>query len=69
MDVSLPRRGVVKLTVHDAAGRIVATLRDEVMDAGTHTVAFDAATLPNGLYFISLRTAIGTATRKLTLLR
>lgn len=50
----LPRQSAVTLRVHDMLGRVVATLADGTMDAGTVTVRFAAPTLPSGLYTYTL---------------
>jgi hypothetical protein len=44
----------VLLTVHDAFGRLVATLVDAEMTAGTHTAELAAASLPAGAYLCRL---------------
>ena len=43
------------LKVYDIAGREVATLVNEIMPAGKHAVEFNAADLPSGVYFYTLR--------------
>lgn len=57
------------LRVFDLAGREVATLVDGLQAAGEHEVVFDAAGLPSGLYFATLRAGDEVAVRKLTLLK
>jgi hypothetical protein len=47
---ALPEAAQVDLRVYDVLGRVVATLVDEERGAGTHTVAFDASSLPAGTY-------------------
>jgi hypothetical protein len=43
-----------KLSVYDVLGREVAVLADGFFAAGTHSVRFDAATLPSGMYLYRL---------------
>jgi len=53
----LPAAGRIELTVHDAAGRIVARLVDAEQDAGTHDVRLSPANenrMPAGVYFARL---------------
>jgi hypothetical protein len=45
----------VRLTVIDVFGRVVATLVDGALDAGEHSVVFDAQTLPSGVYVYRLQ--------------
>lgn len=57
------------IRVFDAAGRLVATLVDGVQPAGDHTVTFDAAGLPSGVYLVRLETPSHAESRAVTLLR
>lgn len=59
----------VHLTVHDLLGRAVRVLASGTMPAGTHEVTFDAAGLPDGVYFYRLQTGRFYETRSLMLLR
>jgi hypothetical protein len=66
---TLPAVGHVRLTVSNLLGETVATVVDAVEPAGTHGVRFDAAALPSGLYFYTLRSGALTETRRMMLLR
>lgn len=59
----LERAGTVKLTLHDAAGRLVATLHSGRMASGDHLIHSPLAGLPAGSYVYRLRTE-GGATSK-----
>jgi hypothetical protein len=59
----VPRRSRVKLTVFDVLGRQMETLLDGTMEAGSHSVHFDASSLSSGVYYYRLETA-GTVTTK-----
>jgi hypothetical protein len=52
---SLPQREHVTLKVFDVLGREVATLVDGEMEAGEHTVNFNAEWIPGGVYFAQLK--------------
>jgi hypothetical protein len=65
----LSLRGHARLAVFDAAGREVARLVDEVLDATWHEVSWDAASLPAGVYFCRLTSGAITRTRPMVLLR
>ena len=51
---TLNNPGHVKLTVYDVLGRSVAVLVDGQKGEGVHTIQWDAATLPSGLYYARL---------------
>ncbi len=64
---ALPTAQDVTLRVHDATGRRVATLVAARQLAGTHTVAFNAAGLPAGLYTCVLSTPTAQRVSRLVL--
>jgi hypothetical protein len=66
---TLPAAGPVCLTVYDALGRAVAVLVDEAREAGMHAVAFDASTLPAGVYVARLVVAGQALTQRVTVLQ
>ena len=43
--------GQVRLSVYSITGQKIATLVDEMMDAGTHSARFDGSSLASGIYF------------------
>ncbi len=65
----LPARTEVDLQVVDLLGRTVARLVEGSMEAGVHTVRFEARNLPSGVYLARLRAGSATHTRTLVLLR
>lgn len=65
----LPEAAVVRLTVYDAAGRLVAVLAEEALPAGRHQARFDARGLPSGLYLYRLVTPHHTAQGRMLLLK
>jgi hypothetical protein len=56
-----------KLGVYDLLGREVAVLANEVQEAGSHSVTFNAAGLPSGLYLCRLTAGTFSATKKMVL--
>ena len=54
IEFALEKRGPVNMTVYDMLGRSIAVLVDSEMNAGTHSVAFNASHLPSGLYIIRM---------------
>ncbi len=69
ISISLPRNGQVRLTIYDVLGKEIATLVDEVRNAGIYTLDFRAAGLSSGVYFYSLITENVTITKKMILMR
>jgi hypothetical protein len=71
----IPASGHVSLTVFDMLGRKVATLVDDVLEAGEHAVSFAGAddrtggALATGAYLYQLRAGTSVRTRTMLLLR
>jgi hypothetical protein len=65
----LPEKGFVNLKVYDAIGVEVATLVNEVKEAGIHEISFDAASLTTGVYFYTLYSGNFVKTNKMLLLK
>lgn len=63
-------RQPILLTVHDLLGREIARLVDHnVMDAGVHSVTFDAGSLAPGIYLYRITTGNKTQTRTMIIAR
>ncbi|MCC5905452.1 MAG: T9SS type A sorting domain-containing protein [Balneolaceae bacterium] len=65
----LPQISDVSLQVFDISGRLVATLAEETVEAGTHTVTFNAGNLSSGVYIYTLQAGDVVLNRKLTLIK
>lgn len=59
----------VTLKVYDILGRDVATLVNGHQTAGEHSVTFNAASLPSGVYFYRLQAGTSTVVRKMLLMK
>ncbi len=59
----------IKLSVFDVQGRLVETLIDGRMEAGSHSVFFDATPLASGTYFYMLHTPGFVDTKRMVLLK
>ncbi len=57
----------VRLVVFDGLGREVAVLANERMQAGSHSVEWNARAMPSGVYFYKLAAGGFVATKKLVL--
>ena len=66
----VPEATVVRLTVYDVQGRVIARLADGPVEAGRHAARFDATGLPSGTYLVRLVADSGfIATQRLTVVR
>jgi hypothetical protein len=65
----IPVRRRVRLNVYDILGRTVAVLMDEVKEAGTYTVNWDASRASSGVYFYRLKSDGRSLTKKMVLTR
>ncbi|NUN69916.1 MAG: T9SS type A sorting domain-containing protein [Bacteroidetes bacterium] len=66
---SVPASQHVLLSVYDLLGRRVAVLQDGIVEAGAHTVTFNAEGLASGIYLFRLQSAAGAMTRTMNLIR
>lgn len=65
----LPTAGHASLKVFDVLGNLTATLVDEDISAGTHSIQFDASHLASGMYFYQLKSGSFIETKKIVLAR
>jgi hypothetical protein len=65
----LPANSFVTLKVYDIMGKEVATLVNEMKQAGTYDVNFEAANLPSGTYFYRMIAGSFTDVKKMTILK
>ena len=66
---SIPKSGKAELRVHDAKGSEMKVLLNENLNAGSYEYRFDAASLPSGVYYYTLRTMEFTASKKMLLIK
>ncbi|MBN2102963.1 T9SS type A sorting domain-containing protein [bacterium] len=66
---NLLQKSAVKLTVYDVLGNEVATLVNDVRQAGLNTVTFDGSNFSSGVYFYTLETATEVITNKMMLMK
>jgi hypothetical protein len=66
---SLPKAGIVKITVSDVMGREVSTLINDFIAAGNYSIEFNAASLSSGIYFYTLSAGDFKETKKMVLVK
>ncbi|MBZ0183390.1 MAG: T9SS type A sorting domain-containing protein [Melioribacteraceae bacterium] len=66
---SLPEAASVSLKVFDVLGREVQTLVNDVKNAGTYTVEFNANNLPSGVYIYRIETPNYSSVKKMLLIK
>ncbi|MDD8016927.1 MAG: T9SS type A sorting domain-containing protein [Bacteroidota bacterium] len=69
INYQLPITSYVTLKVYDLLGREVATLVNEMKEAGYHTFQFHGADLASGIYFYQLRAGDFLQTKKMVLMK
>jgi hypothetical protein len=69
INFSLAKAGNVKLTVYNLLGQEVKSLMNGVMEAGNHTVPFDASNLNSGVYLYKIESGNFVQVRKMTLMK
>lgn len=67
LSYDLPEAAFVALKVYDVSGRCTATLVDKQRDAGQYQLAWDAGSLPSGVYFAHLQAGGHQSVQKLLL--
>jgi len=66
---NIPETASTRLTVFNVMGEEVATLVNDVMQAGGHTVSWNASSMPTGVYFYQLESTNFSQTKKLLLVK
>jgi fibronectin type 3 domain-containing protein len=64
---SIQEKTFVKLHVYDILGREVSILVDDIKEAGTYSIDFDASALPSGVYIYSIHAGSFTSSKKMIL--
>src|ERR1035437_9737752 len=69
INYSLPKAGIVKLTVYNAIGSKVATILNEYKQPGNYSVKFNASILASGIYLYRIESGNYIAAKKFILLK
>jgi hypothetical protein len=66
---SLPKTSAVKLEIYNMMGQKVATLVEDLLDAGQHIATWDGSRMASGVYLYRLEAGGFIETKKMTLLK
>jgi hypothetical protein len=66
---ALPKSGLVTMKVYDILGKEVATLVNEIKNAGSYTVDFNGSSLSSGMYFYKISVDGFNDVKKMMLLK
>jgi hypothetical protein len=66
---ALPNAEYATITIFDVLGQKVAVVADGYFSPGEHSIQWNAAAFPSGIYFYKLQTKQYSDTRKLILLK
>lgn len=69
INFDIPQSGLVTLKVYDMLGKEVATVVNEMKDAGYYTVLFDASRLSSGVYFYRLSSGGFSSVKSMVVLK
>ena len=69
INYQLPENNQVSLKVYDILGNLVSTLVDQQMDAGYHSVNWDASQLASGIYIYRIISGSFVSTKKMILMK
>jgi hypothetical protein len=69
LNYALAQSGLVTMKIFDLTGREVSTLVNNAQPSGTHSVIWNAAASPSGVYLCRLQTPTSSSTQKLLLVK
>ncbi|HPN38828.1 MAG TPA: carboxypeptidase regulatory-like domain-containing protein, partial [Melioribacteraceae bacterium] len=69
INFTLPTQQQVSLKVYDVLGNEIATLVNEIKQAGSYEIKFNASKYSSGIYFYSLKSGNFSKTLKMTLIK
>ncbi|UCH66289.1 MAG: T9SS type A sorting domain-containing protein, partial [Ignavibacterium sp.] len=69
IDFALPRQEAVLLKVYNLLGELIQVLINRAMPTGIHSVIFNAANFPSGVYIYRLEAGSNSATKQMIILK
>jgi len=68
-EYNIPVDGMVKVAVYDISGRLIKELQNTNMQAGYHSIAWNATMYSSGIYFVRLHAGSFHHAQKLMLVK
>ena len=69
INFNIPVSAQVTLKVFDVSGKEVANLVDNYLEAGRHSINFDASSLSSGVYYYKLASGSNVSMKKMLLIK
>jgi hypothetical protein len=69
INYNLPMQAMVEVSIYNALGERVATLVNEIKEAGRHTVEFNATGYSSGIYFYQIKANDYVSVKKMILMK
>ncbi len=69
INFNIPKEGIVKIQIFDAAGREVKNLLNDYLNPGSYNVFFNGTGLNSGVYFCRMSSGAFSQTRKIMLIK
>jgi len=69
LNLNMPVEGYVSVKAYNLVGQVVGVIAEGSMDAGVHTMSWDASSLSSGVYLITAEYAGQVATQKVMLVK
>ena len=69
LNLNMPTDGYVSVKAYNLVGQVVGVIAEGNMDAGSHTMTWDASNLSSGVYLITAEYAGSVATQKVMLMK
>jgi len=69
LDLSLNQSGFVTAQVYNVLGQVVGTLVNGHLEAGYHTMTWDASSIASGMYFVKVAAGSEIAVQKIMLMK
>ena len=69
LNLNMPVEGYVSVKAYNLVGQVVGVIAEGSMDAGSHTMTWDASSLSSGVYLITAEYAGSVATQKVMLIK